>query len=80
MIVVGKATAWPAQYWNLQSLQSLEHILTVTVDVRNLRILTNPESTVDTATQVLGELTVDLLVDLGSSLIGMNRSFHIFSG
>ena len=30
--------------------------------------------------KLCGELTVDLLVDLGSSLIGMNRSFHNFSG
>ena len=80
VVVVGKAAAGPAEYGNLQGFQGLEHILTVAVDVRDLGVFAHPETAVDTAAQVLGELSVDLAINLGSSLVGMNRSFHIFSG
>ena len=77
MIVICKAAARPAQHGHLQHLQCLEHILTIAVDVRDLRILTYPETAIDTRSQMLRELTVNLFVNLGSGLVGMNRCFHV---
>ena len=63
MILVSKATTWPTHHRHLDVLQSLQHIVAVTLSVRNLRVRTNPQTTIDTCTQVLSKLTVDLLID-----------------
>ena len=39
----------------------------------------HPKSTIDTATEMLGKLTIDFLVNLLGALIGMYRTCHILS-
>ena len=36
MIIIGEATAWPAHYRNLELLECLEYVLSVTIDIWNL--------------------------------------------
>ena len=48
VILVGEAATWPAENRNLKSLQGIKHILAITVDIRYLRVLAYPQSTIDT--------------------------------
>jgi hypothetical protein len=63
VILVSKASARPAHYRNLENLKSLDEVLAVTVDIRNFRIRSHPDSVIDASSEMLGELTVDFLVD-----------------
>ena len=76
MIVVGEASARPAQHGHLQRLQCFEDILAVAIDVGDGRVFAYPQSTIDTRAEMLRELSVDFTIDFGTSLVGMNGSLH----
>ena len=48
VILIGEATAWPTEYGNLKGLKGIEHILTITIDIRYLGVFTYPQTSVDT--------------------------------
>jgi len=59
VIFVGEASARPAHYRNLELLESLNEVLSVTVDVWNIRIRTNPDTVIDASSEMLCKLSVD---------------------
>lgn len=46
-----------------EHLESLKNILTVTIDVRDIRLWSNPKSTINTTSKMLRELTIDFCRD-----------------
>ena len=63
VVLVGKATAGPAQDGRIKTLQRLDHVVADAAGVGDRRVLADPKPFVDAAAQVLGEVTVDVLVD-----------------
>ena len=68
MIFIGKTTSRPTQHGYLQVLQSLKHIVPVTVRIGNGRILAHPQPAVNTRSEVFGKLAVDFF---GNGLFGL---------
>src|SRR5436190_22745446 len=63
VIGVGVAAAGPANDRHVKPLQRLDNIAAVAADVRDGRILTDPDAGLDALPQLLGELPVDLRCD-----------------
>ena len=59
VVVVGEASSGPAQHWNLESLQGVEDILAVAVDIGHVGILAHPQPAVDATAEMFRELSVD---------------------
>jgi len=60
VVVVGEAAARPAHHGDFQRLESVEHIFAVALDIGHGGVLAYPEAAVDAASEVLGELAVEL--------------------
>jgi len=72
MILVGKASAWPAQYGDLQVLERLQHVVAVAIGIGDVRLWADPKSAVDTRAEMLGKLAVDFFVNFLCALAGVN--------
>ena len=59
VVLVGKASAGPAEHGDLQGPEGIQDIGPVTVDVGNGGVLAHPDPFVDAFPEVLGELSVD---------------------
>ena len=64
---------------NLKSLESLENILAISIDVRYLRVLANPKSTIDARTEVFSELSINLLMDFLCALVSIDGNLGVVS-
>ena len=64
VIFIRKASARPAKHRNTDLFQRFHNIGTHTIDIRDLGIFSNINSLIDTASQMLGKMPLDLLVDL----------------
>ena len=73
VVVVGKASSRPAQYGYLQCFQCVEDVFSISLDIRNRRVFTHPESSIDARPQVFGKLSVNLAVDFRFRLVGIQR-------
>ena len=62
MIVVGEAAAGPAQDGD-QSVEIIDGLLAMAIDVGDLRILPYPEAAVDAASEMLREMAVKFRAD-----------------
>ena len=69
VILVGEAAARPAQHRNLELLQRLNDVRPHAVHVRDVGVLPDIESLIDASAQVLGEMSVNLRVDVGNFLL-----------
>ena len=72
MIFIREATTRPAQVRNLHRSQRRDYIVTNAARVGYRRILAHPDATVDAATQVFGEVPIDVPADLGFPKIGID--------
>nr|GEU28270.1 hypothetical protein [Tanacetum cinerariifolium] len=72
VVFVGKAAARPAHQRHVHVLQRAQHVVAPSPRVRDLRLGTDPHAFVDAGAQVLGELAVDVLVDDGARLRGVD--------
>jgi hypothetical protein len=70
VIVVGEAAAGPAHQRHLDGLQGRDHVVAIAPGVGDLAVLADPDALVDAASQVLGELAVDLGLDHRTGLVG----------
>jgi hypothetical protein len=79
VIFIGKTAARPAQYWDTNFSQRIQHIVANAMRVGDGRILAHPESLVNASPQMLGKMTVyvrancaevRLRIDLNVSLPG----------
>ena len=76
VIFVGEAGAGPAHHWHFQLPQRRDHVVAIAARVGNRRVLADPDSFVDAMAEVLGELTVDVSIDPGAGLVGLNGHRH----
>ena len=75
VILIRKASAGPAKHGNLNLLQCLHHILAHTVLVGNVGVLSHKDSLVDTSSQMLGKMSLQLRVDVAALHIGIHIQF-----
>src|SRR5205823_13664533 len=73
VISVGVAAAGPTNDRHMQLLQRLDDVAPVAVDVRDRRILTDPNAAVDPVPQLLGEMTVDFRRDSNAGRVRVDR-------
>ena len=73
MIFVGETAAGPADHGDVQFFQRRNDVVAEAVRIRNGRILPDPDSSVDTAPQVFGKLTVKIAAELVAGSLGMHR-------
>lgn len=69
VILVGETSARPAQDGNAKPLQGGKDIDADSVCVRNGRIFANPKSFVNASSQVFGEVSVNVAVDLATLFV-----------
>ena len=72
VVVVGEAAARPAQVRDADAAQRLHHVEADPALVRGRGALPHPESAVDAAPQVLGEVAVDVAGDGGAGQVEVN--------
>src|SRR5690606_36040323 len=77
VVLVGEAAAGPADDRNLELLERLEHVVTESACIGNGGILANSDAAVNTATEVLRELAVQIAADGVARPIGPNREFDV---
>ncbi|MNI76262.1 hypothetical protein D3C73_1324810 [compost metagenome] len=63
VVLIGKTAARPAQHGNFDLFKRFHNIVADTVRIGNRRILANPDSFINAASQVLGEMSVNVAVD-----------------
>ncbi len=57
---IGEAAARPADHRHLQLLQGVDHIGAVAPDIGNLAVGPDPDTFIDAAAQMFGEMAIDL--------------------
>src|SRR5262249_18312865 len=72
VILVGEAASRPAQDWNLASLKRRHDVVSNAPRIRNRALLADPESIIDAVAEMLGEVPVDIAIDRGFALLGMD--------
>ena len=75
MVFIGKAAARPAQNGDSHFFKRIDNIAAHTVDIGNIGIFADIKSLINASAQMLGKVTVNVLVDAGYFLIGINKIF-----
>ena len=73
LILIGKTSTRPAQHWNMQFFQRVDHVVAQAVRVWNGRVLSHPETVVNQASEVFGKLAVEVPVDDPARLVHPHR-------
>jgi hypothetical protein len=60
MVLIGKAASGPAQIWDFDLFKRCNNILPYAPDIGNGRIFANPVAAVNTASQMLGKMAVNM--------------------
>ena len=69
VVLVRKASAGPAQHGNLQPFQRLHHIGAHAVLVGDMGVLPHEQPLIDASAQMLGEMSVNLRIDVSFFLL-----------
>jgi hypothetical protein len=72
VIFIGKASARPTENRNTHIAKRVYYVASHTLYVGNGRILTDKKTFVDASSEMLAEMTVDILVYVAYFLIGIN--------
>ena len=81
MVRIGKTTSGPAKVGYLHFLQGIDHVVANTLRVWNgLVVISNIKSTIDAATQVFGEMTVNVFADLILASVGIEGDRSLSKG
>jgi hypothetical protein len=78
VVLIGKTASRPTNDGYVQVLQRTKHIVTETASVRDVGILTNPDSAINATPEVLGKLTVEIAADGIAGLVGLNSQLNAF--
>jgi hypothetical protein len=62
MIIVGKASARPAQHGNAKLPERIDHILADPLNIGYRRIISNPKTPINASAQMLRKMPVDISV------------------
>ena len=76
VIFIGKTAARPTHNGYVQVLQRRDDVVAKSARIGNGRVFADPDAFLDAASQMLRELAVNVPVDLGTGLIGMNHTSH----
>jgi hypothetical protein len=63
VVDLAEAAAGPADHGDVDMAQRLDHVATIAADVRDIALFADPDAFVDAASEMLGELAVDVLGD-----------------
>lgn len=63
VVIVREAAAWPSWDRNAQFVQVLHRLLAITVDIRNRKAASDPDAAVNSRSQVLDKLPVQVWTD-----------------
>ena len=72
VIFVSKASARPTKNRNLKRLQRIENVLTITLDIRDVRIFPYPKTTINAGTKMLSKLSINLFMNFLRTLVNVN--------
>ena len=75
MVLVGEASARPAEDGYFHLPQGFYDIGTVPVNIGNFRIRSNPDPVINASAKVFGKMAVDIAVDGVAGLAGMNDEY-----
>lgn len=64
----------------MQLFQGVEHIVAIPLCIRYVGVGTHPKTAINTSTEMLGKLPVDVFADLLCSLLGIHTDACIFLG
>jgi hypothetical protein len=73
MIIISETAARPAQVGNMNIAQRRHHIFANTTRIGDRGILPYPNTIVDTAAQVFGEMSVNVTINSRATPISVNR-------
>ncbi|MNW55031.1 hypothetical protein D3C74_326680 [compost metagenome] len=74
VIFVSKATPRPTEYGNPNLLKRFHNIVTDSIRIRDRRILTHPYALINTTTQMLGEMSINIAVNRSFAGIGVQHT------
>ena len=72
IVKIAEAAARPAHVGHMDGLQRRHHVLAIAMDVGDLAVLPHPDAFIDAAPQMLGELAIDMAVDLDTGPGGID--------
>jgi len=80
MVFIGKTTAWPAQVGDVDVLEGVNNVVANAACVGNVGCFTNINPVVDTATEVLGKVAINVFVNGATFNVGIeNEIGHDFA-
>lgn len=72
VVFIGEAAAWPAEDGDIELAQGMDDILADTAGIGDGGVFPDPDAFIDTASEVFGEVAVDIGVDGGAGLVGLD--------
>ena len=72
VVAIGEASARPANYRRVQTFRLSTERFPNTADIWNFRILSNPDAIVDTTSEVLCEVAVNVRRNCANGFVGKN--------
>src|SRR6185436_12234399 len=73
MVLVGKTAAGPADLRRLDLFQRSDDVVADAAGVRNRRVFAHPDALVDAMAEMLREMAVDVGIDDGAGLAGLDH-------
>ena len=80
VILIGKAAARPAEVGDFQLFQGVQHVVSVAPGIGNFGFGADPKPSIDTGSEMFGELAVDVFADLLVSLLRIDTDARVFLG
>ena len=72
MIFIGKTATRPTEIWNLNFFQSSHNIIAIAIGIRNGRLGTHPNATINTMTKMFREMTINMTGNFVFCLISLH--------
>jgi hypothetical protein len=73
VVFVGKATTRPTQVGYINMFKGGDNIVSHAIRIRDFRVFPYPKTIIDTSSQMLGKLSVNVSVDRFCTQIGINN-------
>ena len=78
--LIGKATSRPAEVGDFQLFQGVQHVVSVAPGIGNFGFGADPKPSIDTGSEMFGELAVDVFADLLVPLLRIDTDARVFLG
>ena len=80
VVFIGKATSRPAEVGDFQLFQGVQHVVSVAPGIGNFGFWADPKPSIDTGSEMFGELAVDVFADLLVPLLRIDTDARVFLG